>query len=218
MCTYIYHAYRLRDLADFNELINNTTSAVAWRRTLLQAKPDSPTRMVDLAAVLGKEGQHAEAQALFQAALSRLAQVSMYVCMFVCLYVCMYVYVHVYLYVCVHMHICHAALSRLAQVYPDGHMEAVLRMHVCIHIYLRLTHTHTHTHTQVYPDGHVETVLCMHDLACSLRQANEAGGAQKAYALMQRAAEMARHIGGEYAVIYGVWMDGWISICMYLYV
>ena len=83
------------------------------------------------------------------------------------------------------MHICHAALSRLAQVYPDGH---------------------------------VETVLCMHDLACSLRQANEAGGAQKAYALMQRAAEMARHIGGEYAVIYGVWMDGWISICMYLYV
>ena len=134
MCTYIYHAYRLRDLADFNELINNTTSAVAWRRTLLQAKPDSPTRMVDLAAVLGKEGQHAEAQALFQAALSRLAQVSMYVCMFVCLYVCMcmYMYICMYVYTCIYVMLRSPASLRCT---PTGTWRQCCAC-MCVYIYI----------------------------------------------------------------------------------
>jgi len=64
---------KLRDLADFNELIKNHESAIAWRRTLLQAKPQSIIRTVDLGIALKMAGHYEEAIALLKSAVQRLS-------------------------------------------------------------------------------------------------------------------------------------------------
>jgi tetratricopeptide (TPR) repeat protein len=63
---------KLRDLADFNELIKNHESSIAWRRTLLQAKPQSVIRTVDLGVALRVAGHYEEAISLLKSAVQRL--------------------------------------------------------------------------------------------------------------------------------------------------
>jgi len=129
---------RLRDLADFNDLIHNEKSSVEWRRTLLQHKPQSASRMVDLASALRATGRFDDAASLLKTTVERLSD--------------------------------------------------------------------------LYPQGHLESVLALHDLADSFRQSLQVGSANKAYPVMQRAAEMARRVGGSMSVLYAMTLHNLIII------